>query len=239
MYTKTRFILGLAALAIGLSVATSQAQDKKEGTQKQESKPDKYQSAATIDFQKELGVALDSLTTLGARIEQTRRDGDPVCLALLATELGVAEQLSEKKAPLTSAELLKQAAHLAEVRGVATELKAVALITPDEEAQKKLKMLSDKSEEREKQEVEAAKKGERPRGIWNELIVNNHSHQRVDVHYNGRHVGYVAPHGHRHFYINDHSHEHHFDLEAWGSQGGHWRRHQHGDYRNFTWTLNP
>jgi hypothetical protein len=234
-------IAAFGILAVGLVSAGAADEPKKAADKAKnvESKVEKYQPATNIDFGAEFDLSFPSLATLGARIEQARRGCDPVRLAHLSNELALAEKLSKKEGSITSKDLLKQAARLAEMRGDAMELKAVALMVPDKEGQQKLTMLSEMAEKREKEESAALKDGQKPRGIWNELIVNNHSHQTVDIHYNGRHLGYVGPHGHKHFFVNDHSHEHYFDLEAWGNSGTHWSSHYHGDYKNFTWTLNP
>src|SRR5262249_23043919 len=89
------------------------------------SKSAKRQTAATINFRKELKLPFDSLSTLGSRIYAARRLPDPVALAHAASELAVAEKVSGKQASLTSKMLAKEAAELAGMRRQEQELNAV------------------------------------------------------------------------------------------------------------------
>ena len=68
-------LLGLVSwsFAEGPSSKPAKATDK----QVVDSKADKRPSAATIDFRKEFNLPLQSLGTLGSRIEAARRSPDP------------------------------------------------------------------------------------------------------------------------------------------------------------------
>src|SRR5262249_31383781 len=70
-------------------------------------------TASGIKFRKELGLPLNTLNTLGARIDAARKAHDPVALANTAQELSTAEKVSGKKASLLSTELMKESAQLA------------------------------------------------------------------------------------------------------------------------------
>ena len=109
----------------------SNANQVKEKKIEVESKAEKYQSAAGIDFAGSFGLSFPSLTTLGARIEQARQAADPVGLAQAANELLIAEKVSGKKAPISADDLRKQAVKMALNRQRSSELQAVALLTSD------------------------------------------------------------------------------------------------------------
>jgi hypothetical protein len=216
-------MLAVVGLATG---GTAKAEDKKDGEKgiKFDTKAEKYQGAATTDFGEKLGLSYPSLLTLGTRIELARRDADPVGLMAVACELGVAEKVSGKQAELTADALKKEASGLATMRQHSVELKAVALMTVDADAKAKLETAAT---EAAKQEVE------RPKGILDQLIMDNDSHHTVNVYVNGNFVGHVHPHSHAHFHVHTHGHT---DLEARG--GGHvWRRHFDRDYENYTWRI--
>lgn len=219
----------------GLSIA----QDSGNEIKKEESQAEDYTSAASIDFAAKLDLGFRSLATLGARIEQCRQAPDPVGLAAAAEELAVAEKVSGKQAGVTAEELRKSAIELAKLRGDQHELQAVAMLTGDRTAKKELQTEATKAAARAEELKAAAEAGEKSKGIYGQLIIDNQSHYHVDIFYNGRSVGYANGHGHAHLHIHDHSHSHVFDLVAKDHHGHYWRKHVHGDYNNFHWTIHP
>ncbi|MGE3806191.1 MAG: hypothetical protein AB7K24_16085, partial [Gemmataceae bacterium] len=97
-----------ASLLIVLAAASVDGQDADPAKKDQQTVTTKgvKKSASQVDFRKELGVSYPSLGTLGSRIDAARRAHDPVALAHAASELNTAEQISKKKASLTSQELI-------------------------------------------------------------------------------------------------------------------------------------
>jgi hypothetical protein len=235
--TRLKPFLNIALTAtLMASVVTVHAEEKddaKAGTDEGA----KRVSAATIDFSVEPGLPFASLTTLGARIEAARQGADPVGLINAANELSVAEQVSaEKRASLTSASLTKEAVALAELRGASIELRAVAFAVKDSQQAEKLNQSAKVASGREQEAIEAAKAGERPKGIYGDLIFNNDSHEHVHVYYNGRYLGHADAHDHKHFHVHDHAHRHFFDVKAVGHHHT-WSRHKDGDFKTYTWTI--
>jgi len=140
-----RKILAMLTVMTGIGVATiCPAQDTpKGGGDKSQQKTvqlklEKFKQASSTNFASSLKLPFESLASLGFRIEQARKDSDPVALAALANELGVAEKVSGKKADVTSADLAKEATELASLRGVPEELQALVLMTSDTSAQSRL-----------------------------------------------------------------------------------------------------
>src|SRR5436305_5547238 len=72
--------------------------------EKIDTKATRRTTAASVKFRKELGLPLATLNTLGSRIDAARRAHDPMALANAASELGVAEKASGKKASLLAKE---------------------------------------------------------------------------------------------------------------------------------------
>jgi hypothetical protein len=253
MTTFNQRITMLLAFALFAIISAAEAREKPVATQKTspaESKPAKpasktdggsnpnanYKSAATVDFSVELGLSFPSLVTLGSRIELFRSTTpDPFGLASAASELATAEKLSGGNASITSEQLMSEAVEMARVRNDSSELKAVAIIVGNEKVQKELTDLAARAERDENRRSEQTKTGIVTRGIVSELIVDNDSHQFVKIYYNRRYVGTLKPHGHRHIKIHDHSPF--YDLYARGSFGTIWKRHLHGDRKNYTWKL--
>lgn len=190
MSGKSRLVLALAVLAVGLLAAASQAEDKKKVF---EDKPVQGQSASVVNFNKAYSLPFDSLSSLGTRIERARSVPDPVALASIAGEMNAAEKASGKKAPLTSEALQKEAIDLAKMRSEAAELKAIAALVKDETLAKDLDKLADKAKEQEQEEVKAAKAGERGKGIGGTLTVQNGTDDYLGIYANGRFLGSVAP----------------------------------------------
>jgi hypothetical protein len=149
--------------------------------------------AMTINFAKSLGLPFESLTTLGSRIELAMKASDPVCLASLAKELAVGEQVSGKAASLTSAELSRDAVRLAEARSISVELKAVAQYVRDEETAARLARLAIAAEKREDAARRAFEAGERTRGITQNLMVHNNTGSQIFIYHDGVQLGWVNP----------------------------------------------
>src|SRR5262245_33132216 len=116
-------ILSITCLALGQPPAKNgQAADDKQVV---DSKANHRPPGSGVNFRKELNLPFETLSTLRSRIGAARRASDPVALAHAANELAVAEQVSGKKASLTSNTLIKEAAELARLRRQAAELQAV------------------------------------------------------------------------------------------------------------------
>lgn len=231
------FLTLAGVLCLGLTFSLAQDGEKTGGEKKENSKPVEYQPANCVNFGKELGLPFQSLTTLGARIEQARQTPDPLCLALCAKELQVAENCCGKSAPITSRELTEHAVELAKMRQVPAELKAIAQLVDSKQTRQELQKLTQAAQKRQEEQIADAKKGAQPRSIYGQLIVNSNCNTYIDIHYNGRHLGQVPPYGYRRFYVDDHAHLDYFNLTGYGEDGRRWNTHRHGDYRIFTWNL--
>ncbi|WP_437205693.1 hypothetical protein [Planctomicrobium sp. SH664] len=147
--------------------------------------------ACTVNFPKDLGVPLDFLNDIGHRIHRARLTPDPVELALAAQSLAVAEAVSGKKAAVTADDVSKEALELAKMRGISTELKALALITKDPATVKELNKEAAAAEKREKDTAAALAAGETTRDILNSLTVSNHSSECLKIFLDGRYLGTV------------------------------------------------
>jgi hypothetical protein len=226
---KWMFVIALLAT----SAATFAADEEKgEGKKEIKSKSKDYLSASTIDYRAALNLSFESLTSLGARIEQARDAGDPVGLAAAANELAAAENASSKKGAITAEQLTKEAIELAKLRDNSAELTAVAFLAGD--SGKSLPDLAKKAKKREAEEAAAFKAGEESKGIYNELVVENHAEVPVRIWVNGRFFGFVQAFGHAHFRVHEH---HHVDLDARGPHGHSWHEHVDGDYGTYFWNL--
>ncbi len=201
----------------------------------------KRSSAATIDFRKEFNLPLPTLGTLGARIEAARRAPDPVALGHAAGELAVAEKVSGKKASLTSAALVKEAAELARLRREAIELRATLQlaqqISDQQEDITNLKESIDAAEQFAKQEREKIQRNEEPSGQPRRVLVNNYSTQYVDVYVNGNYKMQLTPGGSKWCVI-----EHKWNptvLKAYGNEDvTQWGpRYIWGEFKSYTWNL--
>ena len=208
------------------------ATDAKEGAE--ETKPEKQEFAAAVNFTVALGLPFESLDTFGSRVDAARKDADPVALGVLAGELMIAEQVSGKQAPLTAETLMTEAVNLAKVRRDPAELKAMALMVKDEPARTELGELAGTAEQEAADRRAAFEAGEKPKDLTGDLAVNNGSHHPVAIYVDGRYVGSVPAHGHRHFHVHSHGHE--TTLDAIGG-GLRWHQHLHGHYHNYQWTL--
>jgi len=162
------------------------------------SRAEKNVSAAGIDFAAAFGLGIESLKTVGVRIEQARTAPDPVGLALAATELGVAEQVSGKQATLKADDLFKEAVQIAKLRNRPDELRAVALLAArhtDADA------LNKQARGAEKQ-IARRKAGEKTRGIQGTLTVINKTASQVTVYLNALPAGTVEPYDSNDFTVN-------------------------------------
>lgn len=232
-------VLGFSTLLCGSACAAdASASDETAKPTTIKTKVEERPSASSIDFAGALELPFNSLTTLGARIEQARRDADPVGLMNAARELAVAEQLSGKKASLSATELRKEAVELARLRGNSAELEAVSLMVHDEKTQKALKQAVQQAKKREAEQAAALEAGERSRLLVGDLVVENHTHHWAIIYVDGHRAGRVAPHGHEHFHV--HSHRDQTVLEAHVCGHGHARhnhRHVHTHRPYYHWTI--
>jgi uncharacterized protein (TIGR03000 family) len=180
----------------------AKADDKEKKEKDQQtvtSKPVKRTPAATINFRKAFGLPLDSLGTLGSRIDAARRKPDPVALAHAASELAVAEKVSKKKASLTSKALLAESRELASLRRQVAELRALQAVhqqVADAETNvaywSNMIALADKTA---KEESEAVRSNTLPTDAPRKVLVNNYTTQYIDVWVNGTYKMQVPPGG--------------------------------------------
>ena len=171
---------------------------------------------------------------------EARQNGDPVALALIGTELAVDEEVSGKKADLTSADILSEAKDLAKMRWKEKELAAVALLLKDKAAAKELTDLVGPAKKAEAERIARFKSGERERGI-RVLEVINTTQNPLSIRVNGEHVGWIDPFSTGEFFLHPHHwHPPYLFLSAHDAQGN--RCHAQyftGHYPKFTWTLIP
>jgi hypothetical protein len=232
--------LGLACFALAAQPAADDpaAQDKEVVDSKVTRRP----SAATINFRKELNLPFATLGTLGPRIAAARRSPDPVALAHAASELNVAEKVSGKKASLTSATLIKEAAQLAALRRQQSELEATLKVSQQIAAEKQNIELLNQSialaKEQAKQATEAIQRNQEPTWAPRTVVVNNYTTQYLDVYVNGNLKGNVPP-GQQQVWTIEHrwnptvltayGNE---DSETWGP------RYIWGRFKKYTWNIN-
>lgn len=205
----SRLSVGFATLLILVAApALSQAQHdgekgKKPETLKIKGVAKKAQCPATVNFAKTFGLSFSTLATLGARILDAQAEGDPVTLGCLARELQVAEQVSGKRASITSKALMDEAVQLALDRFSSDELRALAVMAWDESSAKTLGQAAEAAKKREVDEEKASADGAQPKGISNNLFVTNHLDSHVRVYINGRYRGQVRPGCHATFFVGD------------------------------------
>ncbi len=140
---------------------------------------------------------MDSLGTLGSRIDTARRLPDPVALAHAASELKVAEKVSGKKASLTSKALLAESAELARLRRQVAELRTVSAVhqqIANEETDihfwtNQIAM----ADQTAQQEKDAVLRNELPTGAPRKILINNYTTQYIDLWINGYYKMQVAP----------------------------------------------
>jgi hypothetical protein len=169
-------------------------------------------AASRVDFVQELGVSLDYLNGIGHRISVARAKPDPVELAMAGQALAVAEKVSGKQASITSAQVIGEALDLAKMRGVSTELSAIALVVTDPEAQHGLTKAVALAEKREAEAAAKTTSGESAKELFGTLRVINHSDECLRIHVSGRYVGTVHAGRTGYFHVHDHSNPTHFDA---------------------------
>jgi hypothetical protein len=211
--------------------------DKKEDRKTIETKGTK--ETGPVDFASALGLGLESLKTLGARVDQARSANDPVCLALAAKELHAAEEVSGKHASVKSADLLKEAVEMAKARNRPDELKVVAkLLGEDKEA----KQLMTQAERTTKEiAARAAEKGEpKTKGITGDLIVRNRTAYYIDIYVNFTYEGTVPPYETRKTFVGDSpSGTTVLQGKAPGTSYTWGPKAVSGNVSDYTWTLTP
>ncbi|MCC9606105.1 hypothetical protein LOC68_19555 [Blastopirellula sp. JC732] len=178
--------------------------------------------ACYVNFTKEFGVPLEFLGSLGHSIHDARLAPDPAGLAICSRSLAVAEQVSGKKASVTSDEVMSDAIRLAKLRGVSTELEAVKLMVSDDAVKKELTEAIEDAKVREeeaKQDAEAIAKGEQTKQLFGRLTVYNQCGECVRVYAGGRYLGVVHEGQAACFHV--HNHDYHTELEAYCVEEGH------------------
>jgi hypothetical protein len=214
------------------------AQDKEVIATKMSKQP----SAASVNFRKELKLPFATLGTLGSRISAARRAADPVALAHAANELHVAEQVSGKKASVTSAAVLKEAAELASLRRQAAELQAVDRVAQQVATEQDTVMLLKKdialAQQSAKADQQALAQNEEPTSAPRQIIVNNFTTQYLTIYISGYYMGELLPGGSQVYTVearynpvtvkalgND-------DAEQWGPS------YIWGRFKKYTWNIN-
>jgi hypothetical protein len=228
----------LLVLLAGLTLSSGAEPKPDDKTKQATSTAEKTEPATTINFIKDLDLHFESLATLGSRIEEARRNADPVALATCANYLAAAETASGKKASLTAEALTKEAVELAKLRDESAELKAVAALVKDASAE--LTPLAEKAAKREADERAAFKSGERPRGIWGQVTAVNNTSYKIFVWEDGHELGWVNPYDTFTFsHRIRHGTGHNSVLNCRSEDGSyHYRFVIDYDVPNFTWTLN-
>jgi hypothetical protein len=234
-------MLGLFFLsAIALSDDT--AQNKPEDKQVVESKATHHAAAKSVNFRKELNLPFRSLGTLGTRVDAARRASDPVALAHTANELAVAENVSGKKASITSSALLKESAQLAKLRKQAAELRAVAKIADqvsgEEQLVADLKNQIADAEAITKIDSDAFNKNAEPSWTPRKIVINNYTPQFLTVFVNGSYRTEISP-GLTQTIVIEHRWNPTVvtcrgddDTDTWGP------RYIWGQFQTYTWNIN-
>lgn len=161
-------------------------------------------AACKVNFVKELGVPLNYLSSLGHEISDARSTPDPVALALLASNLAVAEKVSGKTASVKSADIQKEAVELAKMRGKSAELKALKEIVSDKTTKTELEeevALAEKNEAKAKSD---ALSSVAPKALIGMLTVVNHSDECLKIYVHGQYVGECHTGETQSFYAHDH-----------------------------------
>jgi hypothetical protein len=197
--------------------------------------------AAKVNFRKELGLPYPSLATLGRRIDAARRNHDPVALANLASELSVAESVADKKASVTSAELIKDAQQLAKMRNQLAELRAVMKVQNQITARAEdiaiTQQCIDEAKKAEAAAQESVAFNQEPTWTPRKVLVNNYTSQYMDLWVNGQYKGQILPGMSRTFII-----EHRWNptvLTAYGdTDTDNWGpRYIWGRFKTYTWNI--
>jgi hypothetical protein len=243
-----RAAIGLAFLGFLALVSFAPAQQTKkddatpEDKQVVDSKASQRPAASTVNFRKELNLPLDSLGTLGSRIETATRKPDPVALAHLANELNVAEKVSGKTASVTSKAVLQEAAELAKVRKQEAEMKALLQVTNQMMFQENDLALQRKDLALAQEQIKADKAAfdskQEPTSAPRKVIVNNYTTQILDVYVNGYLKTTVQPGSTQVITV-----EHRWNptvLKAYGNEDTNvWGpRYVWGKFDKYTWNIN-
>jgi hypothetical protein len=217
----------------GGSAADDQQVVKSKGTPKT--------PAASVNFRQQLGLSFPSLGTLGSRVDAARRAHDPVTLANAAQELSVAEQVSGKKASVTSSQILKESAELAKLRRQSKELQAVLRVSEQlQDAADNIASLN-ATIALTKQQIAADQKATNvnlePTWSPRTVVVINYTPQYFDIWVNGNYKVQVAPGMQQTFYI-----EHRWNptiLTAYGNDDSTtWGpRYIWGRFKTYTWNI--
>jgi hypothetical protein len=217
----------------GKSQENAQEKDEIRDSISKNGKPDACLGARQVNFRADLKVPFDYLDTLGTRIHQARKASDPVELAACARSLAAAEEASGKQASLTSAHVMADAVNLAKMRGIPSELKAVAALTTDADTAAELKEGAQIAEEGKKEP------GQKDRQIFGTLQVINHSGECLTIQVDGIYVGTVHSGDTANLPVHSHNWQNH--LDAYCLEGGELIR--HGDYAGHThflqWHIDP
>lgn len=237
MISQKLLVAALALLTVTPVLAEDSAQEDNtqtiESSISKDGKSTPCLGACTVNFRKELGVPFDYLMSIGSVIHQARETPDPVALASAAKSLAAAEAVAEKKAQVTSDQVLAEAIELVTLRGDAKELKAVAMLVDDPATKKDLSERAKAAADQSAGEEE----GESSREFFGDLVVDNDTHETVKIYFDGRYMGRVNPHGHAHFHV--HSHRHHHHMDAICVQGGEVVAHRdlQGHYHGYHWHI--
>lgn len=172
--------------------------------------------ACRVNFTKELGVPLDYLSSIGHRIAEARSSADPVELALCSQALAVAEGVSGKKASVTADQVKTEALNIAKLRGISTELSALALIVGDAKAD--LEKQAALAKKREAEAKAALESKEDTKALIGTLVVSNHSDECLRIFVSGRFCGEVHAGQAAQFHVHDHNNP--TTLEAYCEEDG-------------------
>jgi len=245
---RHRTKIALAIVSLLVPAAFDRAEDAKkndpatEDKQVVDSKATQRPAASAVNFRKELNLPLDSLSTLGSRIESATRKPDPVALGHMANELSVAEKVSGKSASITSKALAKAAAQLASERKEEAELKSMLQISNQtmfaEDDITSMKQSLALAQEQIKSDKRSLERNEEPTSAPRKVVVNNYTTQYLDVYVNGNLKTTVQPGSTQVITI-----EHRWNptvLKAYGNEDTNvWGpRYVWGKFEKYTWNIN-
>jgi hypothetical protein len=229
-------------LVSGLAVGTARSQDEEPSDKftinsKVADAKECVCRACNINFYKEFGVPLEYLGSIGQDIHDARLKPDPVSLALCARSLQVAEEVSGKKASVTSDEVMKDAIHLGKLRGVSSELSALVAIASDAATKKELAKEAEAAKVREEEAKQDLADGVQTKELIGTLVVCNHSSECVRIYVSGHYAGVVHEGQCRHFHVHDHNY--HTELTAYCVEGGELVSTScaEGHNHHFTWVI--
>jgi hypothetical protein len=181
----------LVLLAVNCTAVLSAEPAGKEAAKEKaiETQGEKAAPAAAVDFAAALGLSVENLKTLGARIDQARGAMDPVGLLSAAQELAAAEKVAKKQASVKSEPLIKQAVEMAKRRQRPDELRMVAQMVTDDKTADELQEQAEKVAAA----IKDRKEGATTRGIQGYLFVNNRTAYYIEVYIDYNYVGVVEP----------------------------------------------